>query len=87
MIVYNAGSIVEDLATVLHEMAHASAMEQGHTEAWQATFAAAIKEVTGIPIPAYADSNLLLDRAGAAAIGSWWASSGNAFVWSLLCRT
>lgn len=86
MVVYNADSIVEDLVTILHEMAHASTMERGHSEDWQATFSAAIKEVTGIPVPAWADNYLVLDRAGATAIGSWWESSGNAFAWNLLNR-
>jgi hypothetical protein len=70
--VYATGSLVEDLATVLHEYAHVAARDGGHSARWRALFAASVREVTGLPVCPDAPSAAVLDRACADALRAWW---------------
>ena len=74
---------------LLHEMAHAALITndpEHHGPTWQATHAAAIAEVTGLPIPSSVDIYQVQCRAAHDAVKLWWYSSGNKFAWDLLTR-
>ena len=71
-------------SALLHELAHAATIGDGHGEAWQSTYAAAIAEVTGIAVTPCADNYEIMNMACHDAMRAWWKSSGNAFAWSLL---
>jgi hypothetical protein len=85
--VFSTGDICHDLSTVLHELAHAACRGgTHHNEAWQECYANATTEVTQIQIPKVASEFTLMDRASESAIRSWWQSSGEAYLWSMLRR-
>lgn len=78
-IVVTAGSDVpQALATILHELAHAAAPgDEGHGDRWQAIFAAAVLEVTGIRLVHPVDNYRLMQRQAIGACRAWWRRSGN----------
>ncbi len=82
--IYRAPMITDELDTLIHEMAHAVMIYDGHGEMWQGCYSAAIKEVTGITIPQVADNYHILCEAGRAAVASWWTRSGHEFLWKLV---
>lgn len=83
LVIYPGKSITDDLDTLIHELAHAATIGDAHGELWQKTYASAIEEVTGIPIPKRAGNYHRLCQAGRQAVASWWEASGNAFLWRL----
>ncbi len=84
LVVYRGKTIAGELDTLIHELAHAATIGDGHGDLWQATYAAAVEEVTGIPIPGGAENYRRLCQAGKLAVASWWKTSGNEFAWRLL---
>ena len=86
LVVYKGSSITEDLDTLIHELAHAATIGEGHGLAWQSCYADAVQEVTGIPIPSAADNYRTLCQSGKAAVSSWWVSSGHDFLWKLVSK-
>jgi hypothetical protein len=83
VIVRVGSSLVDGLVTVLHELAHVAVpAQEHHGDRWQAAYAAAVEEVTGIPV-AYGGEKADLDYAAHLALRSWWRSSGNEFLWKL----
>jgi hypothetical protein len=81
--IYVGRSFVDDLHTVLHELAHAAAMTPGHTETWQTISAAAVSEVTGLAVIPMAYNFRILDIATRDALTTWWRASGNERLWKL----
>ncbi len=69
-----------ELDTLIHELAHAATIEEGHSHVWQATYSRAIVEVTKICIPLVADKYRTVGRAGRQAVKTWWNRSGNEFL-------
>ncbi len=84
LVVYRGATIQTDLDTVLHELAHAATIGDGHGVAWQEVYSDAIQEVTKIPIPSAVVNYRNLCSAGRAAMASWWVTSGNDFLWKLV---
>lgn len=85
LVVYRGDSIADELHTLLHELAHAATIGEKHGPIWQATYADAVREVTGVPVPRAATSYRIVNAAGKDAVKSWWHESGNEFLWRL-CR-
>lgn len=83
VVIYRGDSFVDELSTILHELAHAACIGSGHDEKWQTTFASAVTEVTNISVVPMADSYRILNLAAKSAISTWWQLSGNAKLWSL----
>ena len=84
LVIYRGRTIQGELHTLLHELAHAAVpASEGHSLKWQAIYAAAIQEVTGIPVPVAGDNYRIVNFTGIAAMESWWRSSGNEFLWRL----
>jgi hypothetical protein len=79
-------SVVDCLATVLHEFAHLSERRDGHGIAWQRTFAAAVEEVTGTPIGYGYENKRDIDYVAHIALRDWWKRSGNEFAVQLVLR-
>lgn len=71
-----------ELDTLIHEMAHAATCA-AHDVRWQTCYSRAIREVTKIAIPRAAANYLSIQKAGEAAVKSWWVSSGNDFLWKV----
>jgi hypothetical protein len=86
LVVYRGDSFAEELATVLHELAHAACIGGEHGEQWQATYAAAVTEVTGLPVVTCAEDYQVLCMSARDAVKAWWVSSGNDFAWRLVHR-
>lgn len=83
IVVYRGDSFVEELNTVLHELAHAATIGAAHDERWQEMFAAAVTEVTGIVVVPVAYNYRVLNGAAKDALTTWWRASGNAALWKL----
>lgn len=83
VVVYKGASFVDELGTLLHELAHAATIDQQHSPAWQATFAAAVTEVTGIAVTPSAYNYRVLNMAAKDAFRTWWHASGNDRLWRL----
>jgi len=83
LVVYKGDSIHGELDTLLHEFAHAATIGDGHGLAWQGVYAAAIEEVTGVPIPRAVNNYQLLCWSGKKAVKSWWVNSGHDFLWRM----
>ena len=81
--IYKGDSFIDELSTVLHELAHAATIGAHHDEPWQTTFAAAITEVTSIAVTPLAYNYEVLDAAAKDAMQTWWRTSGNAAIWRL----
>lgn len=84
--------VVDSLATILHEYAHAARVRRAdldysaHDEEWQRTYAAAVFEVTGRRIPDAVSEYSLMDRAAHDTLTRWWRESGNEFAWRLVAK-
>lgn len=83
LVIYRGPSFVDELATLLHELAHAATIGAAHDERWQQVYAAAVTEVTGIAVTPVAYNYRVLDRAGEDAMRLWWRTSGNDRLWRL----
>lgn len=84
LIVYVGASITQDLATLLHELAHAATIGENHDTGWQGIYSDAVEEVTGIALPSIVPSYHLLDQAAEDAVKWWWSNSSNEFAYNLL---
>jgi len=90
IIVTACDDMVDSLATILHEYAHAARVRRAdidysaHDGEWQRTYAAAVFEVTERRIPDGVPEYALMDRAAYDVMKRWWAESGNEFAWKLL---
>ena len=83
VVVYRGDSFIDELCTLVHELAHAATIVHSHDETWQATFSAAVSEITGIAVTPVAYNYEVLNLAAKDALRSWWKSSGNEFAWRL----
>ena len=73
------------LLTVLHEYAHAVEISDHHDTAWQARFAAAVTEVTGVRVVGGCEDDYnVLNSAAEDAIKKWWPRTADAFAAKLL---
>lgn len=82
---YHQDRLTDVLTTALHEYAHAVEITAHHGLAWQARYAAAVGEVTGIVIPGGIDGDYkIIDCAARDAVRAWWHRSGNAMAMKLL---
>jgi hypothetical protein len=83
LVVYRGVSFVDELGTLLHELAHAATIAEDHNQVWQSTFAAAISEVTGLAVTPVAYNYRVLNMAAKDALRTWWKASGNETIWKL----
>lgn len=83
IVIYLGESFVDELGTLLHELAHAATIGANHDEHWQSTFAAAVSEVTGLSVTPVAYNYRVLNMAAKDALRTWWRTSGNATIWNL----
>jgi len=84
IVIYRGSSFVQELATLLHELAHAATVGRTpHSDCWQETFSSAASEVTGIAVVPVVYNYRVLDRAVEDAIKHWWWMSGEADRWEL----
>jgi hypothetical protein len=83
LVVYKGTSFIGDLSTLVHELAHAATIGAAHDERWQAIYAAAVTEITGVAVVPVAYNYEVLDRAAEDAMRVWWQASGNAALWRL----
>jgi hypothetical protein len=83
IVIYQGESFIDELGTLLHELAHAATIEHAHGERWQETFASAVTEVTSIVVGPVAYNYRVLNQAAKDALKSWWWHSGNADRWEL----
>jgi hypothetical protein len=83
IVIYQGESFIDELGTLLHELAHAATIDQRHGERWQETFAAAVTEVTSIVVGPLAYNYRVLNIAAKDALKAWWWHSGNADRWEL----
>lgn len=81
--IYRGDSFIEELGTLLHELAHAATIGDGHDETWQDTFASAVTEVTHITVVPAAYNYRILNAAAKDALKAWWHVSGEARIWKL----
>lgn len=83
-----AGSdIAEALKVVLHEYAHAAVRgDEYHGPGWQACFARAVEEVTGLVVVDGAHNYRDMNAAALDAMRTWWRRSGNEFAWRLISK-
>ena len=70
--IYQGASLVEELDTLLHELAHAATIGAHHDARWQEVYAAAVTEVTGIVVVPVAYDYHFVARAGEEALKAWW---------------
>lgn len=84
LVVYAGQDMPGTLATLLHEYAHSATIGEDHGPAWQAVFASALTEVTGIEVVPCADRFEDINDAAKRAVRAWWRASGNALAWSLV---
>lgn len=83
LVVYRGNAFVEELATLLHELAHAATIDARHSEVWQRVFSDAVSEVTGIAVTPVAYNFRVLNSAAKDAFATWWRTSGNDRLWRL----
>lgn len=83
LVVYKGETFVDELGTLLHELAHAAAIDAQHSERWQTIFAAAVSEVTGLAVIPASYNYRILNMAAKDALRTWWRTSGNEFIWRL----
>lgn len=83
LVIYRGPSFVDELSTLVHELAHAATILEHHSEIWQEVYAAAVTEITGIEVVPVAHDYRVLDRAAEDALRSWWRTSGNDRLWRL----
>jgi hypothetical protein len=83
IVVYRGNSFLDELGTLLHELAHAATIGAKHDERWQDTFAGAVTEVTGMHVVPAAYNYRVLNTAAKDALEAWWITSGNAKLWAL----
>jgi hypothetical protein len=83
IVIYQGESFIDELGTLLHELAHAATIGAAHDERWQETFAAAVTEVTSIVVGPMAYNYRMLNEAAKDALKAWWRHSGNADRWEL----
>jgi hypothetical protein len=83
LVIYRGESFVDELGTLVHELAHAAVIGAAHDERWQETFAAAVTEITGIGVVPLAYNYRVLNMAAKDAMRLWWRTSGNESIWRL----
>jgi len=81
--IYRGASFVEELTTLVHELAHAATVGAHHDERWQRVYAAAVTEITGTVVTPAANNYRLLDDAAHRVMRQWWRTSGNQAIWNL----
>jgi hypothetical protein len=86
VVIYKGDSFVDELGTVLHELAHAATIGSSHDERWQTVYSAAVAEVTGIAVTPCAYNYEVLNAAAKDAVRTWWRTSGNAAIWRMAHR-
>jgi hypothetical protein len=86
LVIYRGVSFVDELGTLIHELAHAATIEAAHDQRWQSTFAAAVTEVTGITVVPVAYNFRTLSMAAKDALRLWWRASGNETIWRLASK-
>lgn len=82
IVIYDA-PLESQLATLVHELAHAANIGAAHDLPWQETWAAAVTEITGIAVVPSGDNYRIVNNAGRDAMLVWWKLSGNAMLWRL----
>jgi hypothetical protein len=83
IVIYQGESFVDELGTLIHELAHAATIGADHDHRWQSTFAAAVSEVTGLVVIPVAYNYRVLNMAAKDALRTWWKASGNERLWKL----
>jgi len=86
LVVYRGDSFVDELGTLVHELAHAATIGAAHDERWQDVFSGAVTEITGIAVVPAAYNYHVLNMAAKDALRLWWRVSGNAALWRLASR-
>jgi hypothetical protein len=83
LVIYRGDSFIDELGTLVHELAHAATIGADHDEPWQTTYAAAVAEVTGIAVVPLAYNYEVLNMAAKDAMRTWWRTSGHEAIWKL----
>lgn len=83
VVVYQGDSFIDELGTLVHELAHAATIGSAHDERWQDVYTAAVTEITGIAVVPAAYNYEVLNRAAKDAMRTWWFTSGNHALWNL----
>lgn len=83
LVIYRGNSIAAELNVLIHEFAHAATIGESHGPVWQAMYADAVREATGLPIPRCGANYRIVHAAGEDAVKTWWTRSGNEFLWGL----
>jgi hypothetical protein len=83
IVIYRGESFIDELGTLVHELAHAATIGADHDARWQETFANAVTEITNIPVVPMAFNYRILNMAAKDAMRIWWKASGNATIWNL----
>jgi hypothetical protein len=84
IVIYRGDSFIDELSTVVHELAHAATIGASHDERWQDVYSAAVTEITGIAVIPAAYNYEVLNRCAKDVMRTWWQLSGNARLWKLL---
>jgi hypothetical protein len=87
LVIYRGDNFIDELGTLVHELAHAATIGAGHDEQWQEIYATAVTEITGISVVPCADSYRVVNMAAHDAMEAWWVASGNDALWRMARRS